>query len=39
MRRLVFSCLKRVDLTGKKVRLVGVRAGNLEKVAFVSPTV
>jgi DNA polymerase-4 len=39
MRRLVFSCLKRVDLTGKKVRLVGIRAGNLEKVAFVSPTV
>ena len=31
IRRLAFSCLKRVDLTGKKVRLVGVRVGNLEK--------
>ncbi len=32
IRRLVFSCLKRVDLMGKKVRLVGVRVGNLEKI-------
>jgi DNA polymerase IV len=32
IRRLAFSCLKRVDLTGKKVRLVGVRVGNLEKL-------
>lgn len=39
IRRVVFSCLKRVDLTGKKVRLVGVRAGNLEKIAIVSPLV
>jgi DNA polymerase-4 len=36
IRRLAFSCLKRVDLTGKKVRLVGVRVGNLEKVANTS---
>jgi DNA polymerase-4 len=32
IRRLAFSCLKRVDLAGKKVRLVGVRVGNLEKI-------
>jgi DNA polymerase IV len=32
IRRLAFSCLKRVDLKGKKVRLVGVRVGNLEKM-------
>jgi len=32
IRRLAFSCLKRVDLKGKQVRLVGVRAGNLEKI-------
>ena len=31
IRRLAFSCLKRVDLAGKKIRLVGVRVGNLEK--------
>jgi DNA polymerase-4 len=31
IRRRAFACLKRVDLVGKKVRLVGVRAGNLEK--------
>ena len=36
IRRLAFSCLKRVDLKGKQVRLVGVRVGNLEKVANVS---
>lgn len=29
IRRLAFSCLKRVDLAGKKVRLAGVRAGNI----------
>jgi DNA polymerase-4 len=33
IRRLAFSCLKRVDLAGKRVRLVGIRAGNLEKMA------
>jgi DNA polymerase-4 len=32
IRRLAFSCLKRVDLAGKKVRLVGVRVGHLEKI-------
>ena len=32
IRRLAFSCLKRVDLVGKKVRLVGVRVGHLEKI-------
>jgi len=32
IRRLAFSCLKRVELTGKKIRLVGVRVGNLGKV-------
>lgn len=32
IRRLAFSCLKRVELKGKRVRLVGVRAGNLEKI-------
>ena len=31
IRRLAFSCLKRVDLAGQKVRLVGVRVSNLEK--------
>ena len=31
LRRMAFSCLKRVDLSGKKVRLVGMRAGNLAK--------
>ena len=30
IRRLAFSCLKRVELAGKKIRLVGVRVGNLE---------
>lgn len=35
IRRLAFSCLKRFDLTGKKVRLVGVRVGNLEKIQDV----
>lgn len=39
IRRLAFSCLKRVDLTGEKVRLVGVRVGNLEKIANVSSPV
>jgi len=33
IRHLAFSCLQRVDLTGKKIRLVGVRVGNLEKIA------
>jgi DNA polymerase-4 len=37
VRRLAFSCLKRVDLMGKKVRLVGVRVGNLEKMADALP--
>jgi DNA polymerase IV len=32
IRHLAFSCLKRVDLAGKKVRLVGVRVGHLEKI-------
>lgn len=32
IRRVAFSCLKRVELQGKRVRLVGVRAGNLEKI-------
>ena len=32
IRRMAFSCLKRVDLAGKKVRLVGVRVGHLEKI-------
>ena len=31
IRRMAFSCLKRVELTGRKIRLVGVRLGNLEK--------
>jgi len=34
LRRLAFSCLKRVELKGKQVRLVGVRAGNLEKISY-----
>lgn len=38
IRRLAFSCLKRVDLAGKMVRLVGVRVGNLEKIANTSPS-
>jgi DNA polymerase-4 len=33
VRQLAFSCLKRVDLTGQKVRLIGVRVGNLKKIA------
>jgi hypothetical protein len=32
---MAFSCLKRVDLTSKKVRLVGVRVGNLGKNELV----
>ncbi|WP_041585553.1 DNA polymerase IV [Syntrophus aciditrophicus] len=32
IRRMAFSCLKRVDLSGKKIRLVGVRVGRLEKI-------
>lgn len=32
IRRMAFSCLKRVELTGRKVRLVGIRVGNLEKI-------
>ncbi len=39
IRRLAFSCLKRVELTGRKVRLVGVRVGSLEKVAKIFPPV
>jgi DNA polymerase-4 len=39
IRRLAFSCLKRVDLNGKRVRLVGIRAGGLEKIANVSSPV
>lgn len=39
IRRLAFSCLKRVDLLGKKVRLVGVRVDNLEKIAIESSPV
>ena len=31
MRKAAFDCLGRVELKGKKVRLIGVRAGNLEK--------
>ncbi len=33
IRRLAFACLKRVELAGRKVRLVGVRLGHLEKIA------
>jgi DNA polymerase IV len=36
IRRLAFSCLKRVDLAGQKVRLVGVRVSNLEKSGNMS---
>jgi DNA polymerase-4 len=32
IRRAIFECLKRVDLK-KKVRLIGVRAGNLRRMA------
>jgi DNA polymerase-4 len=39
IRRLAFFCLKRVDLIGKRVRLVGVRVGNLEKIAIESSPV
>jgi DNA polymerase-4 len=39
IRRLAFSCLKRVNLMGKKGRLVGVRVSNLKKIAIVSPPV
>ena len=39
IRHLAFSCLKRVDLAGQKVRLVGVRVSNLEKIAIVPPPV
>ncbi len=31
IRKAAFDCLGRVELKGKKVRLIGVRAGNLEK--------
>lgn len=33
MRKAAFACLKRIDLN-KRVRLIGVRASNLEKNAF-----
>jgi len=39
IRRLAFSCLKRVDLKGRKIRLVGVRVGSLEKIAKISSPV
>ena len=39
IRRLAFSCLKRVDLMNKRIRLVGVRVGNLEKIAIDSSPV
>jgi DNA polymerase-4 len=39
IRHLAFPCLKRVDLAGQKVRLVGVRVSNLEKIAIVPPPV
>ncbi len=32
IRKAAFECLGRVDLKNKKVRLIGVRAGNLEKI-------
>ncbi len=32
LRRTAFACLKRIELA-KRVRLIGVRAGNLEKIA------
>jgi DNA polymerase-4 len=32
IRRLAFSCLQRIGIAGKKIRLVGVRVGNLEKI-------
>ena len=32
MRKVAFACLKRIDLN-KRVRLIGVRASNLEKIA------
>ena len=35
IRRMIFSCLKRVELAGRKIRLVGVRLGNLEKIPKV----
>jgi DNA polymerase-4 len=35
IRKAAFECLSRVELKGKKVRLIGVRAGNLEKAAGV----
>jgi nucleotidyltransferase/DNA polymerase involved in DNA repair len=31
IRKAAFECLGRVELKNKKVRLIGVRAGNLEK--------
>ena len=34
IRRAAFECLGRVDLKNKKVRLIGVRAGNLEKTGI-----
>lgn len=37
IRRLAFACLKRVDLAGKRVRLVGVRVGHLEKIGSNPP--
>ncbi len=32
VRRLAFACLKRVEIKGRRVRLVGVRVGNLQKL-------
>ena len=34
IRRAAFECLGRVELKNKKVRLIGVRAGNLEKTGI-----
>jgi DNA polymerase-4 len=33
IRKAAFDCLGRVELKGKKIRLIGVRVGNLEKVS------
>ena len=38
IRRAAFACLKRIDLN-RKVRLIGIRVTNLEKVEKVSPPV
>lgn len=37
IRRMAFACLQRVELKGRRVRLVGVRVGQLERIGAQAP--